>query len=117
MQDGDIAEPDKGLWIEACGIKIKPVGNPVGALSAARGKDSPNVRVAERRIQVIEPIVIRSGQKTMAIKGVRGEIHLETKLFQKAYMGDNLVTIRRAGRRDKTDTVALLSLAGETISA
>jgi hypothetical protein len=107
VQDGDVAESDQGFRVPPGRVEVEPVGDAIGALAAASGEDRSNGGISERLVDVLEPVLVASGEIVAhAIERMGSDLDAEAPLGEDLGPARNERPVWGAGWRDKPYAVA-----------
>ena len=108
QQMGDIAEADEYFGMSGDELKVEMLNDFEGAIATTGAKDGVNGRIGEKSVQILGPLLGRSGERGVERRVGRPDNHAVACRFQHCLAGGKIVRGRPLGRRNHPNGSALL---------
>jgi hypothetical protein len=105
VQIADVAESHERLRIGAHGRHVQTVHDPVRARPAGGRDDRSHARVAQRVIDIREPVLVGAGQEPAPVEGVFAELGPQAPPGEHRHDVFGPVRVGKTGRRHHPDPV------------
>ena len=96
VQRGDVAEPDQRLRVGLEGRDVDAVEQAGAAAPTSQGHDRPDVGVADRLVEIGEPVLVSSREVAEPVVGMPTETRAEAPGLDRRHRVGDMVRLRPA---------------------